>query len=58
MFGTHTGELSIGDRDAFVEDVRKALYASKVVAYTQGFDQIKAGSEVYGWAEDGKQRTA
>ena len=29
-------------RDAFVEDVRRALYASKVVAYAQGFDQIAA----------------
>lgn len=52
VFGTHTGELSIGDRDAFVEDVRKPLYSSKVVAYAQGFDQIKAGSEVHGWVVD------
>jgi 6-phosphogluconate dehydrogenase len=37
------------DRDAFVEDVRRALYASKIVAYAQGFDQIRAGSEEYGW---------
>ncbi|MET9358171.1 hypothetical protein ABZY14_35310 [Streptomyces sp. NPDC006617] len=52
MFGTGIGELNIGDRDAFVEDVRKALYASKVVAYAQGFDEIKAGSEVFGWNVD------
>ena len=32
----------VADRDAFVEDVRSALYASKVVAYSQGFDQIAA----------------
>jgi 6-phosphogluconate dehydrogenase len=37
------------DVDAFVSDVRAALYASKVVAYAQGFDQIRAGSEEYGW---------
>ncbi len=36
----------------FTEDVRKALYASKVVAYAQGFDQIQAGSEEYGWEID------
>jgi 6-phosphogluconate dehydrogenase len=36
----------------FAEDVRKALYASKVVAYAQGFDQIQAGSEEYGWGID------
>ncbi|HUJ07244.1 MAG TPA: NADP-dependent phosphogluconate dehydrogenase [Streptosporangiaceae bacterium] len=41
-----------GDRAAFTEDVRKALYASKVVAYAQGFDHIKAGSEEYGWDID------
>ncbi len=32
------------DRDAFVEDVRQALYASKVVAYAQGFDEIRAAA--------------
>ncbi len=32
-----------------VEDVRRALYASKVVAYAQGFEQITAASEAYGW---------
>ena len=37
------------DADAFVEDVRKALYASKIVAYSQGFDEIVAGAEQYGW---------
>ncbi|MGH3098697.1 MAG: NADP-dependent phosphogluconate dehydrogenase [Streptosporangiales bacterium] len=40
------------DRPAFVEDVRKALYASKVVAYAQGFDQIRAGAAEYGWDID------
>ena len=37
---------------AFVEDVRQALYASKVVAYSQGFDQIAAASAEYGWNID------
>lgn len=36
----------------FVDDVRKALYASKVVAYAQGFDQIAAASAEYGWDID------
>ncbi|MBM7368778.1 NADP-dependent phosphogluconate dehydrogenase [Gordonia hydrophobica] len=46
------------DKAAFVEDIRKALYASKVVAYSQGFDQIKAGSEEYGWnVQPGKLAT-
>ena len=42
----------VTDRDAFVEDVRLALYASKVVAYSQGFDQIAAASAELGWDID------
>ncbi|WP_396903535.1 NADP-dependent phosphogluconate dehydrogenase [Mycolicibacterium phlei] len=37
------------DADTFVEDVRRALYASKIIAYAQGFNQIQAGSAEYGW---------
>jgi 6-phosphogluconate dehydrogenase len=33
----------------FVDDVRQALYASKIVAYAQGFNQIQAGSAEYDW---------
>ncbi len=40
------------DRDAFIEDVRHALYSSKLVAYAQGFDAIRAASEQYGWNID------
>ncbi|MGD7001337.1 NADP-dependent phosphogluconate dehydrogenase [Corynebacterium halotolerans] len=52
-----TGQLStladLGvDRQEFVEDVRRALYASKLVAYAQGFDEIKAGSDEYDWDVD------
>lgn len=39
----------VADADAFIEDVRKALYASKMIAYSQGFDEIVAGAEEYGW---------
>jgi 6-phosphogluconate dehydrogenase len=42
----------IEDRDAFIEEVRQALYASKVVAYAQGFDQIAAGALDHGWKID------
>jgi 6-phosphogluconate dehydrogenase len=34
------------------DDVRRALYASKIVAYAQGFDQIAAASTEYGWDID------
>jgi len=37
------------DKAGFIDDIKAALYASKVVAYAQGFDQIAAGSAEYGW---------
>ena len=48
----HTTAWDVTDRDAFIEDVRLALYASKVVAYSQGFDQIAAASAEFGWDID------
>ncbi|WP_333618636.1 NADP-dependent phosphogluconate dehydrogenase [Dietzia sp.] len=47
--GTNT-PLDTGD--SFVEDVRKALYASKIIAYAQGFDQINVAKAEYGWDID------
>ncbi|MGN6653054.1 NADP-dependent phosphogluconate dehydrogenase [Trinickia sp.] len=41
-----------GDRAAFVEAVRRALYLSKVISYAQGFAQLRAASEEYGWSLD------
>jgi 6-phosphogluconate dehydrogenase len=37
------------DRDEFIEAVRKALYASKICSYAQGFSQMQAASDAYGW---------
>ncbi len=37
------------EREAFVEAVRLALYASKIVAYAQGFDAIRAGAAEHNW---------
>jgi 6-phosphogluconate dehydrogenase len=49
--GLASGEL--GDKPSesaqFIDDVSKALYASKIIAYAQGFNQIQAGSAEYGW---------
>ncbi|XKF88924.1 NADP-dependent phosphogluconate dehydrogenase [Microbacterium lacus] len=45
-------ELTVEDTDAFIEDVRLALYASKIVAYSQGFDEIRAGAAEYNWQID------
>ncbi|GAA1873518.1 NADP-dependent phosphogluconate dehydrogenase [Actinomadura bangladeshensis] len=36
----------------FADAVEKALYASKIVAYAQGFHEIQAGSAEYGWDID------
>ncbi|OKL38048.1 NADP-dependent phosphogluconate dehydrogenase [Domibacillus mangrovi] len=38
-----------GDRSAFIESVRRALYMGKICSYAQGFAQMKAASEEYGW---------
>jgi 6-phosphogluconate dehydrogenase len=38
-----------GDRDSFINAIRDALYASKVVAYAQGFDMMQAAAAEYGW---------
>ncbi|MBI9000396.1 NADP-dependent phosphogluconate dehydrogenase [Corynebacterium sp. CCM 9185] len=50
--GTIAGPVSADERERFVEDVRRALYASKLVAYAQGFDEIRAGSEEHDWNVD------
>jgi 6-phosphogluconate dehydrogenase len=49
--GLASGSLGARPSDAatFTEDVRQALYASKIVAYAQGFNHIQAGSAEYGW---------
>jgi len=38
--------------ERLVDDVQKALYASKVVAYAQGFEQMAAASRTYDWGLD------
>lgn len=40
------------EKKTFAADVRSALYASKVVAYAQGFDAIIAGAQKYHWTID------
>ena len=38
-----------GDRKAFLEDLRKALFAAKVVSYAQGYALMNAAAKEYGW---------
>jgi len=44
--------LQVPDRQRLVDDVRDALWASKVVAYAQGLEMIRAASEAYDWGVD------
>jgi 6-phosphogluconate dehydrogenase len=44
-----SGRLDATRAEGFTDDVRDALYASKVVAYAQGFEQIAAAAQAYGW---------
>jgi 6-phosphogluconate dehydrogenase len=38
-----------GNKEQFVEDIRKALYASKIVSYAQGFMLMRAAAQEYKW---------
>ncbi|MCG6155060.1 decarboxylating NADP(+)-dependent phosphogluconate dehydrogenase [Rubinisphaera margarita] len=38
-----------GDKKQFIDDVRQALYASKLVSYAQGYVQLDAAAEEFGW---------
>ena len=44
--------IRVADRDVFVEQARQALWASKVVAYAQGLDEIRMAAAEYGWSID------
>ena len=44
--------LEIADKAQFIDDLQKALYAAKLVSYSQGFDEIAAGAKEYGWDID------
>ncbi len=38
-----------GDKAAFIEDIRKALYASKIISYAQGYTLMRAAAKTYNW---------
>lgn len=48
------GSLNVAEanRAAFIDDIRHALYASKIVAYAQGFNEITAAAKEYDWHID------
>ena len=49
MLSGPVGVTFDGDKESFIESVRKALYMSKICSYAQGFAQLRAASEEYGW---------
>ena len=38
-----------GDRKTFIQDLRQALYASKIISYAQGYQLLRAAAKTYGW---------
>ena len=38
-----------GDKNDFVEQIRQALYASKIISYAQGYMLMRAAAKEYGW---------
>ncbi len=38
-----------GDKKAFIEDLKQALYASKIVSYAQGYQLMRAAAKEYNW---------
>ena len=38
-----------GDKTQFVEAIRQALYASKIISYAQGFMLLKEAAKRFGW---------
>ncbi|TWW56530.1 6-phosphogluconate dehydrogenase, decarboxylating [Takifugu flavidus] len=39
-----------GDKAAFLEDIRKALYASKIISYAQGFMLLRQAAKEFSWS--------
>ncbi|WP_367047091.1 NADP-dependent phosphogluconate dehydrogenase [Streptomyces sp. Je 1-332] len=52
LAGPKARTLTESEAAAFADQVEQALYASKIVSYTQGFHEVAAGSEEYGWDID------
>jgi 6-phosphogluconate dehydrogenase len=38
-----------GEREAFIADLREAVYASKIISYTQGYMLMRAAAQEHGW---------
>ncbi len=38
-----------GDKAALIENIRQALYASKIISYAQGYELLRMAADTYGW---------
>ncbi|MGI6248901.1 MAG: decarboxylating NADP(+)-dependent phosphogluconate dehydrogenase [Acutalibacteraceae bacterium] len=38
-----------GDKARFIDNIKQALYASKIISYAQGYALMRAAAETYGW---------
>ncbi len=44
-----SGEAATADREGFIENVRRALYCSKIISYAQGYMLLREAAKEYGW---------
>jgi 6-phosphogluconate dehydrogenase len=44
-----TGQAATADRADFIENVRRALYCSKIISYAQGYMLLREAAKEYGW---------
>lgn len=51
MLGGHTGRFqgNENEKQIFIENIRCALLASKIISYAQGYVLMRAAAETYGW---------
>jgi 6-phosphogluconate dehydrogenase len=47
--GPEIQTISLDARPQFIENLKQALYASKIISYAQGFMLIKEAAKEYGW---------
>ena len=49
LSGPSAPEKFTGDKKAFIEDIRQALFASKIISYAQGYALLRAAAGTYNW---------
>lgn len=49
VLGGPQAEAFKGDKQQFIDDLEQALYASKIISYTQGFMLMREAAKEYKW---------